>query len=60
MPPPSLLQGYDRFNRIKQGNYQAQGQIEEGEWVILKTLRKNIECHYDFASKSTKASSAGI
>lgn len=37
------------------GNYQKQGHIEEGEFVILKPLRKNVGYRYNFASKSMKA-----
>jgi phosphoglycerol transferase MdoB-like AlkP superfamily enzyme len=34
------------------GNYQKLGHIEEGKFVILKTVRKNIAYSYDFASRS--------
>ena len=37
------------------GNYQKLGHIEEGEFVILKTGRENVEYHYNFTSKSMKA-----
>lgn len=36
------------------GNYQKLGHIEEGEFVILKPVRKNMEYHYNFASNSMK------
>jgi len=32
------------------GNYQKLGHIEEGEFVILKPVRENVEYHYDFVS----------
>jgi len=34
------------------GNYQKLAHIEEGEFVILKPVRQNVEYHYDFAAKS--------
>jgi len=34
------------------GNYQKLGHIEEGEFVILKPVRQNVEYHYNFASQS--------
>jgi hypothetical protein len=37
------------------GNYQKLGHIEEGEFVILKPVRKDVEYHYNFSSKSIKA-----
>lgn len=58
---PSRFLGHDVFRIDPEeghaiiGNYQELGHIEEGEFVILKPLRKNVEYHYDFASKSTKA-----
>jgi len=60
---PSRFLGHDVFRIDPEeghaiiGNYQELGHIEEGELVILKPLRKNIEYHYDFALKSLSPSS---
>jgi phosphoglycerol transferase MdoB-like AlkP superfamily enzyme len=34
------------------GNYQKLGHIEEGKFIVLKTMRKNVAYRYDFASQS--------
>ena len=34
------------------GNYQKLGHIEDGKFVVLKTVRKNVAYRYDFASRS--------
>jgi phosphoglycerol transferase MdoB-like AlkP superfamily enzyme len=34
------------------GNYQKLGHIEEGDFIILKTGRKNLAYHYDFAKRT--------
>lgn len=37
------------------GNYQKLGHIEDGNFVVLKTVKKNIAYHYDFDSRSMKS-----
>lgn len=34
------------------GNYQKRGHIEEGNFIVLKTVRKSVAYRYDFASHS--------
>jgi len=36
------------------GNYQKLGHIEEGQFIVLKPVRKNVAYHYDFTSRSMK------
>lgn len=37
------------------GTYQELGHIEEGEFIILKPGKENVEYHYDFTSGSMKS-----